>query len=272
MRTHCGTVSYQAPELLGLLPRGVGASDKSYTKNVDIWAFGALLHEVLTSEIPFLEQADVANLSINSFAITSIASSVDMDLLFHYCRGQPFPTAALQHHNVSSDGITLVESLMAPNPIDRISAANALKAKWLAEIPKFHATVPKSQNQTPFVMEDVRPIIRPVEARQIMRPMHVTASSARPLPAPLLPRTQSGELTGRFNRVRAPLSQSQHRMGLQDQDQPSPLFQARRAILSLQPPPLPPALRLTSMDAFPRLVPPLRTQPIRIRLVFRYFV
>lgn len=134
LRTNCGTVVYQAPELLGLLRRGMAVTAKSYTKNVDIWALGVVVHEVLTSEIPFLEKDPTVDSMLVSCDSALDTRSVDMDLLFHYCRGQSFPITTLQKNLVSPDGIDFLKSLMVANPMHRVSAAEALKAGWFARI------------------------------------------------------------------------------------------------------------------------------------------
>lgn len=135
LRTHCGTVVYQAPELLGLLPREIAGTPQSYTKNVDIWAFGAVVHEVLTSEIPFLEPAAIGDSSMDSSFPTMSTVSVDMAVLYNYCRGRPFPTKTLEDHEICLDGINFVKSLMTANPMDRVSAPDALMHSWLGGNP-----------------------------------------------------------------------------------------------------------------------------------------
>lgn len=168
LRTQCGTFLYQAPELLGLLPRGMIKTTQSYTKNVDIWAFGALVHEVLTSEIPFLEQALPADSILDSFDSTPPPASINMALLFHYCHGQPFPIMTLQNHRVSQDGIDFVKGLMAANPLNRVSAADALNARWLTEVSVPKATsagnqpssLAQSRSPDPIIHEQLpRPVV-----------------------------------------------------------------------------------------------------------------
>lgn len=36
LRTHCGTVIYPAPEMLGLLPKDMANNSQVYTKSIDI--------------------------------------------------------------------------------------------------------------------------------------------------------------------------------------------------------------------------------------------
>lgn len=142
LRSGCGTVCYQAPEQLGLLPRNMRTSLKdSYTKVVDLWALGAVVHEILTSEIPFLDTYQDLDWTMDLTLTPDLSSAsnpdptIDMNLLQDYCRGiNPFPRESLRKNGVSKEGIDFVKSLMAVNPRDRVSATDALKSLWLLEI------------------------------------------------------------------------------------------------------------------------------------------
>lgn len=193
MRTHCGTIVYQAPELLGLLPREIAGTPQSYTKNVDIWAFGAVVHEVLTSEIPFLEPAAIADSFMDSTVSAVSTVSVDMDVLYNYCRGQPFPIKPLQHHGIGLDGINFVKSLMAANPMDRVSATDALENPWLGGNPSCDATF------------DPPPQRRPADSSRIIP---LTQPAAKSTPPELPPRNNSDALLARL--PVPPLSRSVH--------------------------------------------------------------
>lgn len=182
LRTQCGTIIYQAPELLGFLSPGMVKTTRSYTKNVDIWAFGALLHEVLTSEIPFLEQALPGDSILDSYDSSPPPISVNMGLLFGYCHGQPFPITTLQHNRVSADGIDFVKSLMTANPMNRVSAADALNARWFAENPGSEPTIAGPLQQCMVVVKYTSQRMRPAESSTSRAP-------------PLQQQTQDGELT-----------------------------------------------------------------------------
>lgn len=157
LRTNCGTLSYQAPEQLGLLPRATG---NFYTERVDIWALGAIVHQILTSEIPFLDKYhDIEDstdfLSDLDMAPTNTSSSqsesmMDMGHLVDYCRDlKPFPTEILEKNGVSKDGIGFVRSLMIANPSGRVSAAEALKNKWLGRTKSLTLLPPKPTAPAP---------------------------------------------------------------------------------------------------------------------------
>lgn len=130
--TNCGTVYYQAPEQMGILPKKFRTKD-SYTKVVDIWALGTVVHEILTSEIPFLEiEEEEDDITFISGIPTNVMSMIDMGLLMNYCNGlETFPVASLHRNGVSAEGIDFVKSLMVVNPKDRVSAADALKSPWI---------------------------------------------------------------------------------------------------------------------------------------------
>lgn len=107
----------------------------SYTNAVDLWALGAVVHEILTSEIPFLEEyEDICSSTVTpeSFTASDFEASIDSELIYNYCHGSEFPTETLLKYNVSESGVDFVKSLMAANPADRLSATQALKSLWLA--------------------------------------------------------------------------------------------------------------------------------------------
>lgn len=142
LHTHCGTALYQAPELLGLLPRSMKTQKqsssspinmrnqgKSYIWGIDMWALGAVVHEMLTSEIPFTEIGPATS----DFTDQSMTpgSSVDGEMLLDYCAGrETFPVAGLTRHRASATAIAFVKRLMILNPKDRVSAADELLDRW----------------------------------------------------------------------------------------------------------------------------------------------
>lgn len=82
LRTGCGTVCYQAPEQQGLLPREM-RSGNSYTNAIDLWALGTIVHEILASEIPFLDTYQ--EMDSGMAATGDGCFVVDIALLFSYC-------------------------------------------------------------------------------------------------------------------------------------------------------------------------------------------
>lgn len=138
LNTNCGTVAYKAPELLGLLPSHIMIPEQLYNWSVDIWALGAVIHQVLTSQILFLmleEGADNSRFSTSSEWPVTPQWSTDFALLQEYCANPLlFPLAGLTLHGASPDAIDFVKSLMVPDPKKRVSAAVAFRSVWLVNV------------------------------------------------------------------------------------------------------------------------------------------
>lgn len=205
---------------------------------------------MLTSEIPFLEPAVIGDSFLDSSASAMSTMSVDMELLYNYCRGQPFPIKTLLHHGVSPDGIGFVMSLMAANPVNRVSAADALKARWLDGTADSDAVLleagasraPPSRAGTHSSQLTIRPqfpvspspdryptVTRSGISGQLpqsllvlgeIQSIRTTPAQASRAPPPMPPRTQSGERTVRPNRPLASQVEYPYRTGDQGQ-QPS---------------------------------------------------
>lgn len=118
------------------------SSRDSYTKAVDLWALGAVIHEILTTEIPFLEiyedldeelADDLGSMRITPEEYTACDSwpTIDSEILYDFCRGSEFPIESLRKHSVSDEGIDFVKSLMVANPRNRVSAVAALESPWM---------------------------------------------------------------------------------------------------------------------------------------------
>lgn len=134
LRTNCGTLCYQAPEQLGLLPQKLSKGSRgAYTNAVDLWALGCLLHELLTSEIPFLHReldsaTTYTDCGPETTQTTDVDNRTDMKSLYEYCHGMSeFPTARLEDSRVAKRVIEFVKSLLVADPRHRISALDALK-------------------------------------------------------------------------------------------------------------------------------------------------
>lgn len=105
----------------------------SYTNHIDIWALGAIVHQMLTLEIPFRDTYTYDDPDMGS--IPTPDDAVDMDLLYGYCRNlNEFPCGSLRKHGVSEEGIEFVKSLMMVNPSERATAAAALGSRWLLRV------------------------------------------------------------------------------------------------------------------------------------------
>lgn len=132
LRTTTGTISYSAPELHGLLPRNLKPGDV-YTNAVDMWSMGCLVHELLTTEIPFLQPEWVANSgSVFWSDVDPPERQADIDMIIEFCRGERiFPGNALQKSGASVSECSFVRGLLLPDPRVRMTASDALQSPWL---------------------------------------------------------------------------------------------------------------------------------------------
>lgn len=133
LKTHAGSHAYMAPELpelLGLLPREL--MDTTYTKAVDIWSLGCLVHEVLTTEIPFLEM-----ISADSSGIEQEDSGLqrtDFTNFKSFCDGKTeFPLYSLRRSGASDSAVQFLKTLLVADPKCRPLAKEALLSKWLPQ-------------------------------------------------------------------------------------------------------------------------------------------
>lgn len=105
----CGTISYMAPETLN---RSIGHSFE-----VDVWALGVIMYELLLGESPFKEPT--------SKEMTRRIREVDLR----------FPT----NTTISQEARDLITLILCKNPADRPSYAQILQHPFFTknEIPKF---------------------------------------------------------------------------------------------------------------------------------------
>ncbi|KAL0630732.1 Protein kinase protein rad53, partial [Maublancomyces gigas] len=145
LRTNCGTPCYQAPEQLGLLSRDMNSRGNSYTNAIDLWAVGAIVHQMLTSEIPFLNTNQGSFLSDLDFGSSDKCSAtIDIYLLVDYCRNLiPYPTESLLAKGADRDEIDFVKSVMTVKPRGRLTAVEALGSVWVGgTVPSTAAVIP----------------------------------------------------------------------------------------------------------------------------------
>lgn len=156
LRTHCGTSSYKAPELSGLLPRELRSSGQNYGESVDIWALGVIVHQLLTTKIPFHR---IDEQSTESSYYEAPEWNMDYDLVQDYCADlSAFPLGPLNDCCASPKAIDFVKSLMVPDPKKRPTAADALQSQWLSEAAT--AVRPPSPVSQPAARPESLPTLR----------------------------------------------------------------------------------------------------------------
>lgn len=129
--TRCGTPGYLAPEVLGILPQKFKVG-KNFTYTLDMWSVGCILHELLTSEMPFIEAGHQSDM-FSGITMSDFTPQVDMGSLLEYCRDESeFPTEILRNAQVDEEGIDLIKTLMNPDPKGRSTTVLTLQHPWLA--------------------------------------------------------------------------------------------------------------------------------------------
>lgn len=135
LHTRIGSQGYAAPELLGLLMPGSNTSE--YCDGVDMWSLGCVVHELLTTEIPFLEARRTETMM--SGLDTELADEMpqqDLSALKAYCDGtSEFSTDVLRLSGASDGAIIFVKSLLVPSPGSRATAEAASQSQWLLNQP-----------------------------------------------------------------------------------------------------------------------------------------
>lgn len=136
LHTTAGAPGYCAPEILRLLPQE-SRTQNLYTNAVDMWALGCLVHEILTSEIPFLE-TPFSNIDLDSDMMSGLdfpQRQIDMEMLSKFCSsGIDLPVRVLQDSGASSNEIDFLKKLLVPHPHRRVAAKDALRIPWLLEV------------------------------------------------------------------------------------------------------------------------------------------
>ncbi|XP_046843746.1 serine/threonine-protein kinase H1-like [Xenia sp. Carnegie-2017] len=103
MKTDCGTVEYMAPEVI---------TRAHYTNAVDMWSMGVIAYIVLSGRLPF---------PLNG----NILSTLRMICFCKYSfEEEPW-------NAVSDEAKTFIRSLLVVEPAKRLTAAQALKHRWI---------------------------------------------------------------------------------------------------------------------------------------------
>ena len=108
MSTEVGTRDYLAPEVLGYIEPDI----EEYTDAVDMWSLGCVCHRLMTMQMPFAKRT-----------------------LLGYCtNGSKLPIESMPKDAIEEEGVTFVKQLLAPNPVERLSAQDALQSVWLKDV------------------------------------------------------------------------------------------------------------------------------------------
>ncbi|KAI4291211.1 cyclin-dependent kinase 7 [Pancytospora philotis] len=122
---------YRAPEVL------LGA--QSYGPPVDMWAAGAVLAELLLRVPMFAAETDIEQLDL-IFRALGTPTAEDwpgMKDLPGYCEFQPRPRPNLSQimSGASSDVLGILQGLLTYDPLQRLTALDALKHSWFSNAP-----------------------------------------------------------------------------------------------------------------------------------------
>ncbi|ODQ77874.1 hypothetical protein BABINDRAFT_163249 [Babjeviella inositovora NRRL Y-12698] len=133
MKTFCGTLAYVAPEIvLGKKParrKGIQpqAQRQHYSSLVDMWSLGCLVFVILTAHLPF--------------------SGLTQDDLFKQIKSGVYHQSLLTEHGVSGPGRGFLESLLKVDPMERITATQALQHPWIVNENDSVVSLSQSQSQ-----------------------------------------------------------------------------------------------------------------------------
>jgi len=110
LHTQVSTPLYSAPEVLGL---DSNSETSDYTNSVDIWSFGCVIYELLVG----------TKLFVSGFQLSG-----------YFYGKRPFPEERLRGLSPPTDdtGISLLKAMLAIQPEDRPTVAEALGHAWLA--------------------------------------------------------------------------------------------------------------------------------------------
>ena len=102
----CGSILSVAPEMLG---------KKSYCHKVDMWGLGVILHELVSTQLPFYDDDE------NIYKKNIVNQKLDMNKSEIW-------------DDVSTDAKDLIRKLLDKNPVTRLSSEQALGHPWFKDI------------------------------------------------------------------------------------------------------------------------------------------
>ena len=121
----CGSLLTIAPEML---------AGKSYGPKVDTWALGVILHELLSTQLPFYAEND------KDFIYNIVNQKLEFSKQKYW-------------EDVSSDAQDLVLKLLDKNPKTRLSMTEAMNHPWLKDIAQPGNGLHEKQSDTKNVVE-----------------------------------------------------------------------------------------------------------------------
>ena len=138
-----GTAHYLAPEILTDLRGEIG-----HTRAVDWWAFGIILHILLTLESPFWSE--------------SYAS------LFELIKNQPLDLSPTKYPSLSPPTLSLMDALLTKSPEERLGSQGVLQVKSHSffEGYDFNLRHPPPMIPTPIDESPVPPGLHPFSIRE----------------------------------------------------------------------------------------------------------
>lgn len=103
LTTRCGTPTYVAPEILKNIP---------HDQSVDLWSIGIIVYVLLVGYPPFMED--------------------DHRTLFRKIRVGSYTFPEEDWSNISAEAKNFISTLLVADPLNRLTAAEALKSPWIS--------------------------------------------------------------------------------------------------------------------------------------------
>lgn len=155
MKTFCGTLAYVAPEVITGKYDLQQSQDSpvNYSNLVDIWSLGCLVYVLLTSHLPFNGRTQTQ--------------------MFQKIKSGEFHESPLNSYKVSEEGRDFLKCCLQVDPRQRMTADEALKHPWLAEVESYTQESQPSQKVTSLSQSTSQ------QSRKIENGIHINSSISR---------------------------------------------------------------------------------------------